>query len=73
MEKAIRDQGKSLEHRETILKAHYEMQHLKSTISKIRSNRYANNPTTLSTDVGQTKSSLVLPEIRISLDVMFLI
>ena len=45
MEKAVREEGraKSEEHRQGILKAHYHMQKLKSTIASIKANRYSAN------------------------------
>ena len=48
MDKNVRDEGraKSEEHRQVILKAHYDMQKLKSTIASIKGNRYSTNGNT---------------------------
>ncbi len=45
LDRNVREEGraKSEEHRQGILKAHYNMQKLKSTISSIKANRYSTN------------------------------
>lgn len=46
IEKEKREGGRarSEEHRQTILKAHYQMQSLKTTIAQIKANKYVINP-----------------------------
>jgi hypothetical protein len=45
LDRNVREEGraKSEEHRQSILKAHYNMQKLKSTIASIKANRYSTN------------------------------
>lgn len=53
----MRDEGraKSEEHRQGILKAHYNMQKLKSTIASIKANRYnANNSVSANNLINQS-------------------